>query len=91
MITAGDVARGTELTVREVLEIVTRGRLPPASAACLGSYMLHAHKGLQRVREMICDDIRGALHADEFDRARRLYATLRRFLSDHPEALRHAT
>ncbi|MEM8958002.1 MAG: hypothetical protein AAGC86_09320 [Pseudomonadota bacterium] len=90
MIRATDVARGTELTARDVVAIVTRGRLPPSSAACLGGYMLHAHKGLQRVREMMCDDIRAALHADEIDRARRLYATLRRFLSDHPEALQQA-
>ena len=56
------------------------------NAACLANYLLHSHKGPQRVQEMICDDIRAALHSDNLEHARELYATLHRFMSDHPEA-----
>jgi hypothetical protein len=40
---------------------------------------------------MLCEDIRTALHADEPAEARRLFALLRRFLAEHPEAVRGAT
>ncbi len=39
---------------------------------------------------MICDDIRAALHRDDVDHARRLFAALRHFIADHPEAARGA-
>lgn len=90
MISAADVVRRTELTAADVMAIMAKGRMPPVSAAMLGSYLLHAYKGPERVQEMICDDIRGALHVDDLDRARRLYATLHRFLSEWPGAARQA-
>jgi hypothetical protein len=40
---------------------------------------------------MICDDIRSALHADNVDQARELFAVLRAFLAENPEAARGAS
>jgi hypothetical protein len=39
---------------------------------------------------MICDDIRAALRADDLPQARALFATLRQFMTDHPDAARGA-
>lgn len=86
MITVEDVVGMTDLTAAEVDAIAEHENLPQVNAACLANYLLHIHKGPQRVQEMICDDIRNALHRDDLDHARELYATLHRFIADHPEA-----
>ncbi|MCV6596472.1 MAG: hypothetical protein OIF40_05230 [Mangrovicoccus sp.] len=86
MITKDDIVGMTDLTAAEVNAIAEHEHIPQVSAACLANYLLHSHKGPQRVQEMICDDIRAALHDDNLTHARQLYSTLHRFMSDHPEA-----
>ena len=41
--------------------------------------MHHEQYGPQNVREMICDDIRAALHAENMDQAQELFAVVRGF------------
>lgn len=51
---------------------------------------MHLPKGPQEVNRMICEDIRDALHRDDLNRARALFAALRHFIAAHPEAARGA-
>lgn len=90
MITADDVVGMTDLTPEEVEAIGEHEHLSPVDAAILANYLAHANKGPQRVQQMICEDIRAALHADNLAHARELYATLHRFMADHPEAAHNA-
>lgn len=88
MITAQDVVDMTDLTQAEIDAIAEHEGLPAVNAACLAQYMLHRYKGPQQVQEMICDDIRAALHRDDVSHARTLFATLKAFMSSHPDAAR---
>lgn len=88
MITAADVVDMTDLTADEVDAIAEHEGLPDVNAAALADYMLHEHHGPAHIQSMICDDIRQALHRDDLDHARALYATLKHFMMEHPEAAR---
>jgi len=88
MISLDDIEDMTCLTRDEIAAIAEHDHLPEVIAATLGEYLMHLHKGPQQVQQMICDDIREALHADDLDHARSLFGTLRQFMADHPEAAR---
>ncbi|MCC5970766.1 MAG: hypothetical protein JJU15_12530 [Pararhodobacter sp.] len=88
MINENDIIDMACLTRDEIAAIAEHEHIGPVEAAELGDYLMHIHHGPQQVQRMICDDIRAALHADDPPRARALYATLKVFLADHPEALR---
>lgn len=88
MITMDDIAGLSDLTRAEIAAIAEHEHIPELAAAALGDYMMHIHKGPQRVQAMICDDIRDALHRDDPKHARTLFETLRRFVAAHPEAIR---
>lgn len=88
MINENDILDMTSLTRDQIAAIAEHEHITPVTAAELGEYMMHIHHGPQRVQQMICDDIAHALHADDLIKARGLYATLKQFLADHPEALR---
>lgn len=88
MITMDDIEDFTDLTRDEIAAIAEHEHIPEADATLLADYLMHVHHGAQRVQAMICEDIRAALHADDLARARRLFAVLHRFVSDHPEAIR---
>lgn len=90
MISPDDIADMTCLTRDEIAALAEHEHMTDTSAALLGDYMMQQHKGPQEVQQMICDDIRAALHADDLDHARALFGTLRRFIADHPEAVRGA-
>jgi len=51
---------------------------------------MHLHRGPQRVQQMICEDIRDALRRDDVAHARELFATLRHYMAEHPEAARNS-
>ena len=91
MITLEDVEDMSALTRDEIDALAEHEHLTTFDATLLGDYLMHVHKGPQRVQEMICDDIRIALHDDNLPHAKELFAVLRRFLADHPEAARGAT
>lgn len=62
MLAARDIIDGTGLTPDEVDAIAEHEGVARVSAAALGQYVLASHRGETRVHEMICDDIRDALH-----------------------------
>ncbi len=88
MINLEDIEDMTCLTRAEIAAIAEHEHLPELDAALLGEYLMHAHKGPQRVMAMICDDVRDALHGGDLAHARALFQTLRAFAAAHPEAQR---
>jgi hypothetical protein len=88
MINLEDILDMTDLTHEEIAAIAEHEGLPDVNAAALAEYMMHHHKGPQTVNRMISDDIRAALKRDDVDHARELFAVLRHFISEHPEAAR---
>ncbi|MGI3183686.1 hypothetical protein [Nioella aestuarii] len=86
MITLDDIMDMTELSHEEIASIAEHEALPPLNAAALADRLMHMHHGPQRVQQMICEDIRAALHRDDLNHARELFVVLHHFLKDHPEA-----
>lgn len=90
MITLDDVEDMSALTRAEIEAIAEHEHSSAFDAALMGEYLMHVHHGPQKVHQMLCDDIRAALNKDDTPHARELFAVLRRFLDDHPEAARGA-
>ena len=88
MINDSDIIDMTCLTRDQIAAIAEHAHLGVVQAAELGEYLMHLHHGPQTVQRMICDDIAAALHRDDLPRARALYATLKAFLAEHPDAAR---
>lgn len=86
MITLDDIEDMTCLTRAEIEAVAEHEGLPALNAATLGDYLMHQHKGPQHVQQMICEDIRTALHGGKLEHARELYGVLHHFIADHPEA-----
>ncbi len=91
MITLDDIEDMSALTRAEIEALAVHEHTSVFDAALMGEYLMHVHHGPQKVHEMICDDIRSALHADDVAKARELFAVLRGFLHEHPEAARGVT
>ena len=90
MINLDDIIDMCPLTRDEVEALAEHEHTDTMAAATLADYLMHIHHGAQKVQAMICDDIRHALHADDVDHAKRLFAALHHFMSEHPEAARGA-
>lgn len=90
MITLDDIEGMTCLTRDEIAALGEHEHVSGISAAMMGEYLMHQPKGPQAVQQMICEDIRAALRADDLAHARDLFATLRQYVTDHPEAVRGA-
>ncbi|MDU8943568.1 hypothetical protein [Ovoidimarina sediminis] len=90
MIALEDVEDMSALTRAEIDALAEHEHLTTFDATLMGEYLMHLHHGPQRVNEILCDDIRTALHDGNLLHARELYAVLRGFLADHPEAARGA-
>ena len=88
MISLEDVEDMSALTREEIDVLAAHEHLTTFDAALLGEYMMHSHHGPQRVHELICADIRGAIHEGDLEHARELFAVLRGFLAEHPDAAR---
>lgn len=88
MISLDDIEDMTCLTRDEIAAIAEHEHLPEVNAAALGEYLMHLHHGPQQVQGMICEDIRAALRAGDLGHARSLFATLRHFIAEHPDAAR---
>ncbi|MEO9573558.1 MAG: hypothetical protein ABJ360_21845 [Roseobacter sp.] len=91
MITVEDVEDMSALTRDEIDALAEHEHISAFDAALMGDYMMQMHHGQQKVQRMICDDIRVALHDDNLPHARKLFAVLRGFLAEHPEAARGAS
>ncbi|NNU79947.1 hypothetical protein HMH01_05790 [Halovulum dunhuangense] len=90
MISIEDIVGMTDLTEDEVAAIAEHEHMELAPAAALASYVMHEAHGPARIQQMICEDIREALHRDDLSHARTLFQALRHFMAQHPEAARGA-
>lgn len=88
MITLDDITDMACLTRAEIAALSEHEHISQYDATMLGQYLMQARHGAQEVHQMICEDIREALHADDLGHARELFAVLRGFLAQHPEAAR---
>ncbi|MDW3223873.1 MAG: hypothetical protein R8G34_13470 [Paracoccaceae bacterium] len=88
MITLEDVEDMSALTRAEIDALAEHEHLTTYDAALMGEYTMHQHHGPQKINEMICDDIRAALHDGNAVHAHELFAVLRGFITEHPEAAR---
>lgn len=88
MISLDDIEDMTCLSRAEIAAIAEHAHVSEGTAALMGEYLMHIHHGPQKVQQMLCDDIRAALHRHDLARASALFVTLRRFMADHPEAAR---
>lgn len=90
MISLDDIEDMSDLTRAEIEAIAEHEHASVLDATLLGEYLMHSHQGPQTIHSMICDDIKAALRKDDLPHARALFAVLRGFLADHPEAARGA-
>lgn len=90
MISMEDILDMCSLSREEVAAIGEHEHVEGIAAATLADYLMHLPKGPQVVNRMICDDIRQALHRDDLAHARNLFAALKHFVANHPEAVRGA-
>ena len=86
MITLEDVEDMSDLTRAEIDAIVEHENVSVLDATLLGQYLMHEHHGPQKIHQMLCEDIRTALKTGNLVHARELFAVLRGFLFEHPEA-----
>ena len=90
MINLDDMEDMCCLTRDEIAAVADHEHITLAAAVAEVETLMHEHGGPQQVQEMLCDDIRHALHADNVAEAQRLFAILRGYVSAHPEAARGA-
>ncbi len=88
MINLDDMEDMCCLTRDEIAEVADHEHITEAAAVAEVEKLMHEHGGPQKVQQMICDDIRKALHADDVAEAKRLFAVLRGYVTAHPEAVR---
>ena len=90
VINLDDILDMCALTREEIDAVAEHEHVEGVNAAALADYMMHQHKGPQHVQQIICEDIREALHADDVPKAKELFVVLRHYMSEHPEAARGA-
>lgn len=74
------------LTSEEVLAIAEHEHLPDIAAAALAQYLLNQEHGVERIRDMIVDDVRQAQARGDQAHVQTLLHVLHHFLRSHPEA-----
>lgn len=88
MINGEDILDMAGLTRAEIAAVAEHEHLGQVDAARLSEWIMTHRGGGHRVEQMICDDIRAALHKGDLPHARDLYATLKAFVDEHPDAVR---
>ena len=88
MISLEDMIGLCGLTEDEVDAIAEHEHIPEVAAAALGAYLLHKEHGPEDIRGMICDDIRDATKAGDFEHAAKLAMALRHFMETYGETIR---
>lgn len=68
------------LTAQEVAAIAEHEHVPEVAAATLGQYLLKQEHGTEKICQMIVDDIRAALRAENTRHAAQLVAALQHLL-----------
>ena len=88
MISLEDMEDMCSLTRAEIAQVAAHEHITEEAAVAEIERLMHQHGGPQALNQMLCEDIRAALQADNVAEARRLFALLRGFLAAHPEAVR---
>ncbi len=86
MISLHDMVDMCVLDRTEIALVADHAHVAEAVAVAEIERLMHDHGGPQKVQQMICEDIRAALHADDVPEAKRLFAILRHFMAAHPVA-----
>jgi DNA repair protein RadC len=86
MLTMADLIAFSGLTEEEILAIAEHEHIPEAAACSLAEYLSQNSEGLQKVRDMIVDDIRHAQARSDRAHVRELLHVLHHFLRTHPQA-----
>ena len=86
MITLEDCIAFCGLTEEEVLAIAEYEHIPEIAATALAEYLLSQEHGIEKVRDMIVDDIRQAQVRGDRGHVLTLLHVLHHFLKTHPEA-----
>jgi DNA repair protein RadC len=86
MITLEDCIAFCGLTEEEVLAIAEHEQMPVAAACALAECLLNQKHGLEKIRDMIVEDVRAAQARGDREHVRALLHVLRHFLKAHPEA-----
>ena len=87
MISKHDIIGMCDLELDEIDAIAEHEHIPEVVAAALGDYLMHQASGVERVHQMIIEDIREAMGHSNGPHAASLYVTLQHFLSHHPLAI----
>ena len=85
MISLEDLVAFSDLDSDEVQAIAEHERMPACMAAAFGRTLLQADDGPGQIRDMLIGAMRMAVRRHDVPQARRLVATLRGFLHEHPE------
>ena len=88
MITLDDIEDMSSLDRDQIAALGAHEGIGAYDASVLGEYLMHLPKGPQKVQQMICDDMRMAMHRGDAARARSLFRTLQSFIRDYPQAAR---
>lgn len=86
MITLQDCVGLCGLTEEQVLAIAEHEHVPEIVATALAQYLSHQERGLERIRDMIVDDIGAAQRRGDKAHVLTLLHVLHHFLKSHPEA-----
>ena len=90
MISLDDILDFCPLSREELEALSEHEHVDGVAVAALADYLMHLPRGPQAVQGILCDDIRAALHRGDAQHARTLFAALRHFMTEHPEAARGA-
>jgi hypothetical protein len=85
MISLEDCVALSGLTEAQVLAIAEHEHLPEIAAAALGQYLSNQEHGMEKIRDMIVDDIREAQQRQDKAQTLTLLHVLHHFLKSHPE------
>ena len=85
MITLEDCIALCGLTEAQVLAIAEQEHLPEIGATALAQYLSKKEHGMEKLREMIVDDIRQSQQREDKAHVLTLLHVLHHFLKSHPE------
>jgi hypothetical protein len=85
MISVVDICGMCGLDQDQIDAIAEHEHLPEVAAAALGHYLLHIHHGVEKIRDMIADDLRVALDRGDRMHAGELLMALRHLYEQYPK------
>jgi hypothetical protein len=85
MISLEDCVALSGLTEEQILAIAEHEQLPEIVAAAFAQYLLKQDHGMEKIRDMIVDDIRQAQQRRDKAHILTLLHVLHHFLKSHPE------